>query len=414
MQLSINLDDRGSYDSTIKSPELDINNNNNNNNAKAKLSNNTILSYISSDPNLFDTITYKPGKLLPDSPTKSDPKNAAQEVAGETIDVNAKFINATLRTNLSVENFHRLLDIVEQFARESAKAASTGSSIQTGSGINLPPGMNSLGTSSGGYNLAMSGYGYPPLGASSNLGMSMGMMNSINIGSSIFGRPGLQQTGGFSDSMFLNQANLMDSAIFGSAEESRLEKSILTKYLTSLFNPYSLIRYRFSPLSSWTPSLSSQKMLLRLEIRSGDCNLVAPTDNGNYITTSISFGGLVLRTKKLRIMHSLELRFQRFCISAGNNSGSKYLLWLTFRSDDETSAKPVLECQSAGIRSSKNESCFKATISMAKNEENNDSSVTIDLQTRPIYFLLDMAWLESVTKFAPPPSTEYVNCACYF
>ena len=75
--------------------------------------------------------------------------------------------------------------------------------------------------------------------------------------------------------------------------------------------------YRYSAFSSWTPSLASQKVLLRLEIRSGSCNFVIPTENGKTMTTNVAFEGLVVKTKKLRVVQSLELRFNKFSVSAG-------------------------------------------------------------------------------------------------
>ena len=73
---------------------------------------------------------------------------------------------------------------------------------------------------------------------------------------------------------------------------------------------------RYSVFSSWTPSLS-QKVLLRLEIRSGSCSFVTPTDNGKTMTTNVAFDGLVLKMKKLRVVQSLELRFNKLSVSAG-------------------------------------------------------------------------------------------------
>lgn len=74
---------------------------------------------------------------------------------------------------------------------------------------------------------------------------------------------------------------------------------------------------RYSAFSSWTPSLATKKVLLRVEIRSGSCNFVIPSETGKSITTKIEFEGLVLKTKKLRVMQNLELRFNKFTVSAG-------------------------------------------------------------------------------------------------
>lgn len=41
------------------------------------------------------------------------------------------------------------------------------------------------------------------------------------------------------------------------------------------------------------------------------------------MTTHVTFDGLVVKTKKLRVVQSLELRFNKFSVSAGTWKGGK-------------------------------------------------------------------------------------------
>lgn len=260
---------------------------------RKSLSNNVILSYSSSDPSLFDTITYKTGaqSTTPtNSPTKSDSSSSLLGGEGsQKLEVAAKLTNSILKCNLSLENYHRLMFIIGQFidppnspspppSSSSNISTSSSSTLFTSSGISststYPPSstsqlsptklntsglnVNVLNTSN---NLNMSAMGMSAMGMSAmgmsafgmnnnnnnNLGMSTMGMSSFgmsNLGSSIlqfsaFFPPGAN--GNRTESAFFSNGNLMDSAIFGTVEESRLEKSILTKYLQTFSIYYGTI-----------------------------------------------------------------------------------------------------------------------------------------------------------------------------
>lgn len=271
------------------------------------LSNNVILSYLSSDPSLYDVVTYKTGSQSTtptSSPSKSDSGIFSGGESSQKIEVAAKLTNSTLKCNLSLENYHRLMFIIGQFldpANSSttppanAQTTTSTSNMNNTSTMNansasfLSNSMNPLSlsssstispphlspskintsnnnlNSSGFYNnynnnnnmssmgermnnLGMSNLGMSSLGMSS-LGMSsLGISNfgASNLGSSMlqfsaFFPPGAS---GRTDSTFFSNGNLMDSAIFGTVEESRLEKSILTKY-PSYYSPLFLFSFFF-------------------------------------------------------------------------------------------------------------------------------------------------------------------------
>lgn len=206
---------------------------------RASMSNNVILSYLSSDPNLFDLITYKSG-TAPTTPTGSPTKPNSPSIAGvetaQKLEVAAKLTNSSLKCNLSLENYYRLMDIISQFVDPPTSTTNpTPIPIPTN-----PPSTNTspLKLSNSGLQssiITASSLGVGNLGTST-LGMSnlaMSNMGTSNLGSSI-----LQFSAFFPphatsrlDSNFFTNGNLMDSAIFGTVEESRLEKSVLTKYL---------------------------------------------------------------------------------------------------------------------------------------------------------------------------------------
>ena len=78
------------------------------------------------------------------------------------------------------------------------------------------------------------------------------------------------------------------------------------------------------------------------------------------------------------------------------------------------SNKQIVEVFGSSIRSSQSEHCFKASISLMHSEgnllnfqllftnssilETNDTTINLEIQSRPIYFMLDSAWLDSIKK----------------
>ena len=205
------------------------------------MSNNVILSYLSSDANLFDSITYKSG-IAPTTPTGSPTRPNTigipnMETASK-LEVAAKLTNSSLKCNLSLENYHRLMYIIGHFIDPPTPTPSP-----TTSAINPPPitsntspirlsnsgigPTNSYLTNS---SLSVSSMGMSAMGMSS---MGMNNLGASNLGSSIlqFSAFFPQSSSSRLDNTFFSNGNLMDSGIFGTVEESRLEKSILTKYL---------------------------------------------------------------------------------------------------------------------------------------------------------------------------------------